>query len=155
MKFSIKNNGTHEFYGTLYLFVTEPASTTREEVALISPTVKEGQTIEVEMQFTPASTGKHTLYVTSDDEGKDVLKQGDVTITSTNSSSVILGSTFTINGEQAGTVYGNKISGKAHITSTAGDYNGNINVGIFDSSSQYPLNLTSVNAKIKNGRAST
>lgn len=153
VKFSIKNNGNHEFYGTLYLFVTEPASTTREEVALISPTVKEGQTIEVEMQFTPASTGKHTLYVTSDDEGKDVLKQGDVTITSANSSSVILGSTFTINGEQAGTVYGNKISGKAHIKSTAGDYNGNINVGIFDSSSQYALNLTSVNAKIKNGES--
>ncbi len=75
----INNSGESEFYGRLYLFIEG----TNEYVACTGSTVSPGKQSDISFYFTPTASGTLRFWITTDEDGKDKIGEGTITITET------------------------------------------------------------------------
>ena len=78
---TISNSGD-EFYGVLYFFVSQDASNKGDWLRKGGITIEANSTSDIDFTFTPSNTGKCYMWVTTDEEGNDVIGQGEVDIVS-------------------------------------------------------------------------
>ena len=125
VRVNVKNNGD-EFYGFLYLF----ASTTSDKGSYqdqVINTIEVGKTAVPEFRFTPQETGKYNIWITTDEEGNNVIGQDQVNI----STATISSKNLTAQGlslecvdredvvTYGATIYGTRIKGVATLKNEA------------------------------------
>ncbi len=69
---TIQNEG-EEFYGRLFLFASQNDSNKGKSISWSGVTIESGATTTVEFSFTPTSSGKWYLWVTTDEPGTNVI----------------------------------------------------------------------------------
>lgn len=77
---NITNSGQAEFYGPLYLWVSQQNTKPNRYTSLMGVTIPGNATQDVSLSFTPSVAGTYYVWITTDYRGRDVLAEGNVEI---------------------------------------------------------------------------
>lgn len=120
---TLTNSGTANT-NELYAFVNG------QLLAGIGVNIDPGTSADYSFSWTPSKTGKYTITLASDEDGKNVLSSTDVTIKS--SISANLSVSFEVDNATGNTILGNAISGVVTITNkAAAEYYDNVYLYLF------------------------
>lgn len=115
MVFNITNNGSN-YYRQLYMLVDNKCTTVAQCA------VEPGQTGDVSLHISAATTGTHTLKLCYDEEGTQIMWQSTVYLNASPAATLSVGS-FDVQNAAAGKINDNKFAFSCKVTNNGSDYN--------------------------------